>query len=686
MTRPGERLFIPLHMERGCYRESYNAALGDVGFQAELAVLLRRHGRRERNKIELRGRLYDTNVYRVPNEPNAAYVEANRDGVPIEAVGSILRRTLVRIQEYASRVAQRWRLSDTLTPDGGMPVDACFVMPRLAVVRNHAESVDNGTEISWFEFLNRTRTVVLGAPGAGKTSLLRRLAVEASKDRRSDTIPLYLQLRDVPLSDLSVDGLVRLLSVDDMPDLALALPDPGMSGRVLLLLDGLDEVMRKQDQTQVVGQIKELCTALPDIRVVLSSRDATYDWSLPDFEHIRLMPFDDARVAQLAYLLIGQAEPYSERSEFKDWLDDAYYGELLRNPLLLTSAAAAYKQRALRLSDRAGILRRCVDVLVDDWDDARGVRRWWRTEDLNSRQINSILASLSIHCMERNMSEFTVDDVFRLTDDHVGYNSTPLVFLSACHTAGLITSVDYGRWTFSHRAFQDMLAARRLVDTHKDGLSFLKDFYPEHPARRAWILSLAITGDAGSLLSGLLNDARIGPPHKAMLLADALAQDLDASRAVIVACCALLVSVLEGELASTKLTTATRQEDSASPSNAVQSRREIVWEARIAVKGGELQANRTTLIQLLELLYRTRHGSSRDEIEASLAASQLEVVRKLADCLDYDGQMQAIWTKSSDITGIVCSVSRPRGVAMRRHPQDLPGRFVSEGTVPPDAA
>jgi predicted NACHT family NTPase len=102
---------------------------------------------------------------------------------------------------------------------------------------------------------------VLGKPGSGKTTFLQHLTIECNQGKfAANRVPIFITLRD--LADESREaGHSSLLNYIREEFLTSAISDPSVietllrEGRVLRLLDGLDEV-RRSDSNAVVKEIR----------------------------------------------------------------------------------------------------------------------------------------------------------------------------------------------------------------------------------------------------------------------------------------------------------------------------------------------------------------------------------------------------------------------------------------------
>jgi hypothetical protein len=204
------------------------------------------------------------------------------------------------------------------------------------VLAGTAGTLDAEARIGLARFLrgSRSRVLVLGEPGSGKTvtslALVRDLASEALTDE-SAPIPVLLQAATA----LGPDGEVRSLRAwltAEVPILGDELEQLLAAGMAIAIVDGLDElpeVVRNEADhptSRPRAAVLDILRALP--RVVATSRPdvgvVTYAWTTV----IRLVPLTDYHVQQF---LEGRVN--SELSR------DPIFIDAVRSPLLLSIVA-----------------------------------------------------------------------------------------------------------------------------------------------------------------------------------------------------------------------------------------------------------------------------------------------------------------------------------------------------------
>ena len=145
------------------------------------------------------------------------------------------------------------------------------------------------------------RLVLLGEPGSGKTTTLWRLVHDYAQAAQRDAtapLPLMVALGGYTGPEPLLDYCQKALALPLLPCLR--------QGRLLLLLDGLNEMPRR-DYAERVARVQQLLDDYPDLPVVVTCRALDYVETLA-LEKLEVKALDPIR--QFAYLqrYLGQAE------------------------------------------------------------------------------------------------------------------------------------------------------------------------------------------------------------------------------------------------------------------------------------------------------------------------------------------------------------------------------------------
>lgn len=643
---------VPLRERHGRYRD-FRRETGpiDPHFQTSLRALLERSRDQVVSLAEIGGRIYLTRLYVSAAEPGLAYVEIDGNRVPVDQPRS--EPILQRAAAYVRDLQDKCRVSDALTPDTRVPLKSSFVAPTF-LVSGPAES----EVISWERLRDYARVVLVGGPGSGKTSCLRRLTLDitAGIPAPSDTLPILIQLRDFPIEGVTPEGITRLFDAYDLLDLDADLKAPLHAGRLLLMIDGLDELSGPEERDAFLRQLARLCHALPCVRVILTSRDAIHAANLNDFTHVQLLPFDNPKIEQWALDYLASQDLAIRRHEFVDSLrHDPDLSELVQNPLLLSLASSMQWKSPDELNDRAGFLRKCIDVLVQDWDAARGVARWRRSE-VTSRQIKTLAGYLSARMAMTQRDEFNLDDLMAIVGETTEFRESARTLLLACQTSGLMRDTGDGNYCFVHRSFEDYFVASHLIRMTNDVQERIRIYSAERSERNFWALSCALASQADGLLEAAAR-AKVDEDSSglAIMLAKALCQEMSVSKTVLDRCSALIVAALGRQLCNTELL----GDELAKALQPDKRDRHIAWAGGVVGDGTRTAlADFENAAELLQLIHRARSGVAREQLLLHLERSNLPVVRQVSAALRNDGWCTATITDADDQRILSVVVSR----------------------------
>ncbi|EHR62886.1 NACHT domain-containing protein [Saccharomonospora cyanea] len=284
------------------------------------------------------------------------------------------RRYRTAVRERYGHVVQPWSVDidlgelfvpPTVTGRDGTPRDAVDVVG------------DDGPNV-----------LLLGAPGAGKTLLLRYVLLHHVSRRPMNRVPVLLELRDVaPDQPLETNALAELRQFGVSGDRLLL--DALRKGRALLLLDGLDEVVPDR-RAELVARVREFAKRHPGNKVVLSCRSAAFSGELdPGFS--RVCTLRDISGSQLRSLLDNHTKALGEEATERVralLLRHPRLAEVLRTPVLAGMVAnLAAVPGAVEAPDDDHDLG-----LDDDSGPGGGLPRQLRRTDVYHALITRVLA------------------------------------------------------------------------------------------------------------------------------------------------------------------------------------------------------------------------------------------------------------------------------------------------------
>ena len=375
------------------------------------------------------------------------------------------------------------------------------------------EETGAGTQISLpdafltSERLGRRGMAILGDPGSGKTTHLKRLMLWclngglSSLGLAEDLLPVFLPLRE--LRDTSKDLSHFIQAQLRNPHLNLP-RDFGRRllerGRLLFLLDGLDEVADSRQRETVARWIEDALTLDTGrtCRFVVTCRFMGYTEKTrlnEDFMELHIRPLSESQAEDFIrnwYRIVEEGlavDKEQARLKAEEGADDlierlkeqefraARVFELTRNPLLLTNICLVHRDRGGRLPKRrARLYDECVDVLLELWQGAKKLPI--ELEASKSRRVLQA-AAYWLHQEEGRVRAEAGElaEVVGPVLEKVGKpKSAAEEFLQAIRDqSGLLTGWDQDSYGFMHLGFQEYLTALEIRRRAYADKNVLKD-------------------------------------------------------------------------------------------------------------------------------------------------------------------------------------------------------------------
>jgi tetratricopeptide (TPR) repeat protein/energy-coupling factor transporter ATP-binding protein EcfA2 len=356
------------------------------------------------------------------------------------------------------------------------------------------------------------RLVVLGDPGAGKTTVLKYLAVICAEGRApkelgltagtdgGSPLPIFVPLREFAAECAQREygrGASRPYSLLDhlytcaRERLLLNLP-PGFfeealdEGRGLVCLDGLDEVWAVGQRQSVRDAVKALAARYPRSRYLVTSRIVGYEEApldRRDFVHHTILPFEDDDIRQFVrkWYEARERDPVQRKQKVNDLIAtverEPRIKSLATNPLLLTIIALVHRIEAELPHERVKLYDKCVTALVETWEEVKGLsleekqRPFYRYRrrllerlayELHTRaEEPGQLQTVKEGDLELLLSRFLMENRrLGFADDPDGARDEARAFIHLARgRTGLLVERGEGAFGFPHLTFQEYLAA-----------------------------------------------------------------------------------------------------------------------------------------------------------------------------------------------------------------------------------
>lgn len=250
------------------------------------------------------------------------------------------------------------------------------------------------------------------------------------------------------------------------------------TGRVLFMLDGLDEIEPELWDQYVLPWLLELCQQYPDCWYLVSSRPVGYPPGTlhkSKFVECDLLDFGEDEIAgdtrhwcTAVRLARNEPEEVARREGANDGKQIAagikgheYIRDLARNPLMLSAICLVNHFEGGRLpEDRALLYKLCVEGLLHHWDQRRGIH-----SDFTLEEKLRVCREVALAMQADDKAEYEAGEVQQRFAAVLGDTSRAEELLEHVrYRTGLLLERRPGVFAFAHLTFQEYLAARAVYE------------------------------------------------------------------------------------------------------------------------------------------------------------------------------------------------------------------------------
>ena len=406
--------------------------------------------------------------------------------------------------------------------------------------------------VSFIDAVRRFRyLVILGAPGAGKTTALSYILLQFANGTAHLTfriaeplLPLYIPLRRLTEKSRSIiadmlDPETQILPDDVLRECPKDFYENSLAkGSCIVLLDGLDEVKNEESHRAVSEKINALVARYPNNRYVVTCRVAGWRGLLPQFS---VLEADELNREEIHRFIRGwhnavitlqernrieqdHADPtiragkWSAISSKLRLVIDDYARRLLNaiegnarilaisaNPMLLSLICLIHYNRNILPRGRPVLYAQCVELLIDVWERSKGLLA--SASPITASQKELILREIAFEMHMSGRGELHRDELVRLTGRILtGLNiliPATEVLEDIERRSGLLVERSIDVLGFSHLTLQEYLVAKH-VNANVNLVEKLVLHMMDREWREVVLLYAGLIDDATDLVRKLL--------------------------------------------------------------------------------------------------------------------------------------------------------------------------------------
>lgn len=345
---------------------------------------------------------------------------------------------------------------------------------------------------------NLNQLVILGDPGAGKTTTIKKLAKSILQNKvkdNKDYSVIVIRLRDFNSSQTLSNCISNLLHISfinkTQSDLvSLTIPKKNEKKKYLkgippyiyevisnllsklnitLLIDGFDE-LPPDNRDQIIAEINDLTRNNLGLGVILTSRPADFSRKPERFILYEVEPLNHTQINKFIELWFSVGENRKRTAlDFKQAIIDVPYGDFQERPLTLATLCVVFEKYGALPSLPISIYRKVLNLLLEEWDSERGIYRKFTYGNFDSSRKLDFLAAFAYKVVEKKHSgaSFTTQelkDIYMkicIKFDLPANEADKVAEEIESHT-GILVKSSYDTFEFSHKSIQEYLVAEHI--------------------------------------------------------------------------------------------------------------------------------------------------------------------------------------------------------------------------------
>lgn len=331
-------------------------------------------------------------------------------------------------------------------------------------------------------FCDNRHAVVLGQPGAGKTTSMKKLCANFFNGL-IDTpynFPILIRFRDLNVKGNQniIRGFLHKLlaiSVESSDSTPAETSEAWIKESIytvinelkpVIILDGFDELQTQQQKSAVLEELRQLTCSCRQAKIIITCRTGEFNFNLDFTSDFEISSLTQEQILIFANKWIVDKQ---KANNFVESINSSPFSDTVIKPLSLAHLCAIY-ERTGNIPDRPKtVYKKVVNLMLEEWDEQRSIKRESRYAMFEADRKFEFLSHLSYHLTVRGSTAIfnqqqlieaysAICKNFGLPEEQSALAANEI----ESHT-GLFLQTGYLQYEFAHKSLQEYLTAEYLV-------------------------------------------------------------------------------------------------------------------------------------------------------------------------------------------------------------------------------
>ncbi len=371
---------------------------------------------------------------------------------------------------------------------------------------------------------NEQYLMVLGGPGVGKSTFLRKVGLEALKRENGsfehESTPVFLELKRFTEDPIDIEAwIINEFKVCGYPDPQRHANAKLEAGELLILFDGLDEVP-KPNVKNVINKIRDFVHQYSQNRFIVSCRVGAYKGEFSDFTVVEIADFDDSQIQDYIDNRFASASNRKKKTAQRCWQalnasEHQAIKALAQNPLSLALLCQVYEDSQDFQSSQAMLYEKIFNIFLKKWTAEKHVHRDPPMSPyLAIPTVKDLLSEIAAENFKADRLVFSEDELTnqiqefyqRRTDISSGFDASGILD-AILVDPGLFVERANGIYSFFHLTFQEYLTANHIVGDKSSIQDLVNQHLHDERWREVFLLTAGLMREADDLLEAMESEA-----------------------------------------------------------------------------------------------------------------------------------------------------------------------------------